>query len=135
MSTVRYPVKREHWREPPYMLPSGLWVIPQGRRSIMCEMGFHKFITKTVFGVPYLVCTRCGYIAPKPVLEHTATKKELIIKIQKEMDKQKPTLPTHPVKPDELKRAKEKLIERVWEEYQSKYKKKRGKLIKVGEKR
>jgi len=134
-SSLRIPVRREHWREPSYLLPSGLRVIPQGRRSIMCEMGLHKWTIKSAFGVPFLSCLRCGYLAPKPVLEHTARKRELIEITQREMAKQQPILPVNPTSERELLRAKEKLILKCFNRYQQYKKTKRGTLRYIGDRR
>jgi len=133
--TIKYRVKREHWAEPSYLLPSGLKVIPIGRRSIMCEMGLHKWSIKYAFGVPFLSCSRCGFLAPKPVLEHTATRKELIERTQKEMEKGKPILPAHKVTEKELQKAKEKLVVKCCEKFQKFKRTKRGTWKYIGDKR
>jgi len=134
-SLLRIPIRREHWREPSYLLPSGLKVIPQGRRSIMCEMGLHKWSIKFAFGVPFLSCSRCGYLAPKPVLERTARRRELIEITQREMAKQKPILPVNPASEEELKKAKEKLILKCFHKYQQYKRTKRGTLKFVGDRK
>lgn len=132
---LKIPIKRRHWREPSWLLPAGLRVIPLGRRSILCEQGIHKWQTELVFSVPYLRCSRCGFRAPKPTLEHTATKQELRERIQKAMAKEQPILPAHPVSQDELRKAREKLILKAWLRYQEYKRTKRGTLKYVGDRR
>jgi len=123
-SPLKYKVKRPWWDPiPPYQLPSGLTVIHTGRRSIQCELGFHKWATETIMGIPMLVCTRCGFRAPKPILEKTVTKRELVRKVQKEMDKQRPMLYDMNASEDERIKAKEKFFVKIFEEVQRKYKK------------
>jgi len=96
-------------------------------------MGLHKWSIRFVFNVPIMTCSRCGYYVPKPTAEKTASKHEVVRDIQKEMDKQKPILPSVPVSPDIMKKAKEKLILKAFEEYQKYKKSPTGKLKYVGD--
>lgn len=133
----RIPIRRPHWNSrPPYMLPSGLMVVDQGRRSIRCEMGMHKWSIDIAMGVPFMICSRCGYLVPKPTVERTASKREVVRHIQKEMDKKQPRLPTLPVGPDEMAKAKERFYVEIFERVQREYRKKKtGKLVHVGARR
>lgn len=112
-------------------------VIPLGRRSIQCEMGMHRWGIRTIFGVPLMVCTRCGYRIPKPTIERTARKRELIERIQIEMKKEEPILPVNPqtLSIDERRKAKDKLILKAWKKYQEYKRTKTGKLKYVGDRR
>jgi len=106
-TTQKKPIKlfwgnKESWR-----MPSGAVVVPTGRFSTQCQAGLHKWFTEKVFTVPFMVCSRCGYRLPRPVLEGTSSKREMVETVQEEMDKKQPTLWD---RSDDLK-TKEKLID------------------------
>ena len=125
MSVDRFPVKRPHWRNPPWINPSGALILPTGRRSIQCESGFHKWDTQVVFNVPMMRCNRCGYRMPRPILYKTEKRRRLIENVQKQMDKDKPTVP--PRKPGDEKaedvydKAFGELVVKLWERHQNEY--------------
>lgn len=81
-------------------------------------------------GIPLLVCLRCGFRSPKPVLEKTATRRELIETAQKAMNKTKPKLLDMDATIDEQAKAKEKFYVDIFERVQREYKRdSTGKLI------
>ena len=82
-------------------------------------------------------CTKCGIRLPKPVVEHTASKRELVERVRSEMAKQAPKLPQRSSVPqDAYSKAKEDFYVRVFEKYQQEYRRtKTGKIVHTGERR
>jgi len=125
---VRYPVKLENRNYARKILPSGALLEPIGRMNLECQSGFHKWTTKKVLNIPYMTCLRCGYHMPKPVLENTMSRRELLETTQTEMAKEKPKL-RYTADPNIRKIDMEKLVVELFENKQKKYKKdKTGKL-------
>lgn len=110
---------------------SGAFVVPVGKH-VTCPNGLHKWRNKIVFGVPFLTCSRCGYRAPKPTIEKTSSKREMIKVTQREMAKRVHNTLHNPLplskypdvarekQIDDRRKRMDQLIERVWERSQRK---------------
>jgi hypothetical protein len=118
------------------MMPNGHMLVPIGRKNIGCESGLHSWTTKFKMGLPYLTCSKCGYHVPKPVLEKTMSRRELIDRTHAAMELQKPKI-TPNASPEVHAKEMEKLVVDLFESKQRNFKidKTTRKPVYVGERK